>query len=223
MAGRIAQLSLFVVAGLIGVLLVGQLRSQARPIELSNLSPQELSGLVETLQQRNVELTNALAELREQVRDYERAEVQGQSTLELTSEELTRVRAFAGLEPVVGQGIAIRMTGPFDPTAVNDLVHELRNAGAEAIAIDGIRITGRSVAVLGTSAIEIDGRPLDETVEVLAVGYPTGLQSSIERPGGLKTYLEQSLDVTMSIETRRNLRLPATERDLAPTVAEPVE
>ena len=62
-----------------------------------------------------------------------------------------------------------------------------------------------------------------DTVEVLAVGYPTGLQSSIERPGGLKTYLEQSLDVTMSIETRRNLRLPATERDLAPTVAEPVE
>lgn len=223
MAGRIAQLSLFVVAGLIGVLLVGQLRSQARPIELSNLSPQELSGLVETLQQRNVELTNALAELREQVRDYERAEVQGQSTLELTREELTRVRAFAGLEPVVGQGIAITMTGPFDPTAVNDLVHELRNAGAEAISIDGIRITGRSVAVLGASAMEIDGRPLDETIEVLAIGYPTGLQSSIERPGGLKTYLEQSLDVTMSIETRRNLRLPATERDLAPTVAEPVE
>ena len=32
MARRVAQLSLFVVALIIGVLLVGQLRSQARPI-----------------------------------------------------------------------------------------------------------------------------------------------------------------------------------------------
>ena len=47
--------------------------------------------------------------------------------------------------------------GSFDPIAVNDLIHELRNAGAEAIAVDDIRITAQSVAVLGTSAIEIDG------------------------------------------------------------------
>lgn len=43
MAARLAQLSLFTVALIIGVLLVGQLRSQARPIELSSLSAQELS------------------------------------------------------------------------------------------------------------------------------------------------------------------------------------
>ena len=35
MAARIAQVSLFAVALIIGLLLVGQLRSQARPIELS--------------------------------------------------------------------------------------------------------------------------------------------------------------------------------------------
>ena len=55
MAARIAQLSLFGVALIIGLLLVGQLRSQAGPIELSNLSAQELSELIEQLQAANVE------------------------------------------------------------------------------------------------------------------------------------------------------------------------
>jgi uncharacterized protein YlxW (UPF0749 family) len=169
MAARLAQLSLFAVALLIGVLLVGQLRSQARPLALSNLTAQELSTLIETLSVRNVELTEGLADLREQLRDYERAEVQGRSDLETTEEVLRRVAAFGGLLPVEGQGIEIVAEGSFDPIAVNDLIHELRNAGAEAIAVDDIRITAGSVAVLGTSAIEIDGVPIGATFEISAI------------------------------------------------------
>ena len=92
MAARIAQISLFAVALIIGILLVGQLRSQARPIELSSLSAQELSTLIETLSTRNVELGDGLADLREQIRDYERAEVEGQSDLAITEEALRRHR-----------------------------------------------------------------------------------------------------------------------------------
>jgi uncharacterized protein YlxW (UPF0749 family) len=223
MAGRLAQVSLFVVALLIGVLLVGQLRSQARPLELSSLSAQELSGLVQTLSARNVDYSDALADLREQIRDYETAAVQGQSTLELAREELDRVSAFAGLLPVVGQGIEIRIEGSFDATAINDLLHELRNAGAEAISIDGARVTAQSVATLGTSDIEIDGVALGGSVELLAIGSPEGLQSAMVRPGGILTLLQQSVDATFTIEQRQNLRLPATERDLAPQAGQPVE
>lgn len=223
MAGRIAQLSLFAVALLIGVLLVGQLRSQARPIELSSLSAQELSELIETLSARNVDFNDALADLREQVREYERAEAEGQSTIELTEEDLDRIRAFGGLLEVVGQGIAIAIEGSFDGVAINDLIHELRNAGAEAISVDGVRITANSVAVLGTSSIEIDGMALEGVVEILAIGSPDGLYSAMVRPGGILTVLEQSVDATFTIETRENLRLPATERDLTPTAGEPVE
>jgi uncharacterized protein YlxW (UPF0749 family) len=223
MAGRIAQVSLFAVALLIGVLLVGQLRSQARPIELSTLSAQELSALIETLSARNVDFSDALADLREQIRDYELAEVQGQSTLEITEEDLDRISAFGGLMPVVGQGIAIQIEGSFDPTAINDLLHELRNAGAEAIAVDSVRVTAGSVAVLGTSSIEIDGVPLSDLVGIHAIGSPDGLYSAMVRPGGILTLLEQSVDATFTIETRQDLRLPATERDLTPRAGRPVE
>lgn len=223
MAGRFAQLSLFAVAALIGILLVGQLRSQARPIELSSLSAQELSALVETLSGTNVDLSDALAGLREQIRDYERAEAQGQSALQLTEENLSALAAFAGLAPVIGQGILIEMEGAFDETAVNDIVHELRNAGAEAIAIDDVRITASSVATLQNAEIQIDGVALGGRIEIEAMGSPEGLRSAIERPGGIKSLLAQSASVTLRVSERDNLRLPATQRDLTPTSARPVE
>jgi uncharacterized protein YlxW (UPF0749 family) len=223
MAQRIAQLSLFAVAIVIGVLLVGQLRSQARPIELSSLSAQELSALIETLSARNVELGDALADLREQIRSYEVATVQGQSTLDLTAREVETISAFAGLQAVEGQGIILTIDGSFDPTAVNDIIYELRGAGAEAIAVDDIRITARSVAVLGAGTIDIDGRSMGRTIEIRAIGSPEGLQNALIRPGGILTLLEQSVNAQTQIELATELVVPATERDLSPQTAQPVE
>ena len=223
MAARLAQISLFIVALVIGILLVGQLRSQARPIELSSLSAQELSTLIETLSARNVELSDGLANLREQIRDYERAELQGQSTLELTEEQVEELAAFAGMRAVEGQGISIEIDGSFDPTAVNDLIYELRNAGAEAIAVHDVRITARSVAVLGTGAIEIDGVALGRSFTLSAIGSPSGLRAAIERPGGILTLLGQSIDAVFTVEERTSLLVPGTQRDLTPQVAQSVE
>ncbi len=223
MAARVAQVSLFGVAIIIGLLLVGQLRSQARPIELSNLSAQELAELIETLNASNVELNDGLDELRAQIRDYESAAVQGQSDITISQEVLLGISALGGLAGVEGQGIRITAEGSFDPIAVNDLIHELRNAGAEAIAVDEIRITSRSVAVLGTSAIEIDGVPIGPSFEISAIGSPDGLQAAIERPGGILSLYEQSIDARFSVSQVDRLVLPPTERNLVPAAASPVE
>jgi uncharacterized protein YlxW (UPF0749 family) len=223
MAARVAQLSLFGVALIIGLLLVGQLRSQARPIELSNLSAQELAELIETLNASNVELSDGLDELRAEIRDYESAAVQGQSDTAISEEVLLRISAIGGLVGMEGQGIEITAEGSFDPIAVNDLIHELRNAGAEAIAIDDIRITARSVAVLGTSAIEIDGVAIGPSFEIRAIGSPDGLQAAIERPGGILSLYEQSIDARFTVSQVDRLILPPTDRDLAPAAARPVE
>ena len=223
MAHRVAQLSLFGVAVLIGALLVGQLRSQARPIALGNLTPQELSTLIETLSARNTELRDGLADLRDQISDYERAASEGQSSLAIGEEDLLRVRAFGGLGAVQGQGVVVEGEGSFDPTAVNDIIQELRNAGADAIAIDEIRITARSVAVLGTSAIEIDGVPIGRAFTVTAIGSPGGLTTAMTREGGLLQLLEQSIQARFTIREDRSLVVPATQRDLTPTAARAVE
>lgn len=223
MHSRVAQLSLFAVAALIGVLLVGQLRSQARPIELSSLSADDLSALVDQLLTRNGELQDGLRLLRDQVHDYELAESLGQSGQDQTEQELLRIRAFGGLAAVEGQGVHIGVDGFLDYIAVNDLINELRNAGAEAIAIDAVRITASSVAVQGADAIEIDGTEITSPFTIDAIGSPDGLLSTLDRPGGIKAQLEQSVAATIVIEQRQLIDIPATERNLSPQVAQPVE
>jgi uncharacterized protein YlxW (UPF0749 family) len=223
MRSRAAQLSLFGVALLIGVLLVGQLRSQARPTEISSLSAPELSLLIETLSARNRELRGGLADLRETLREYRVAGSQGQSALSVTTEDLRRITAFAGLGRVQGQGILLEVAGQLDAIALNDLLNELRNAGAEALAIDAVRITDRSVAVQGPTALLVDSVQVGERFVVRAIGSPQGLQTAIQRPGGIIAQLQQFIQASITVTASDDITLPATNRSLAPQVAQPVE
>lgn len=219
-----AQLSLAAVAAIVGMLLIGQLRSQAPAIELSSLTAQELSDLISTLESVNSQLDNELAAVRQQVDRIQRRAVEGESDLLPAREEAVRLSAFAGMEAVEGQGIVLEIEAPiFEPTNVTDLIHELRAAGAEAIAIDDIRITASSVPVQGTAAIEIDGVEIASAFTVTALGSPDGLKSALERPGGMLQLLELSIEATYRIETRQHVTIPATQRDLSPQVAQPVE
>ena len=220
MSRRAAQLSLFAVALLIGVLLVGQLRSQARPTEISSLPAQELSQLIETLSERNRELRTGLADLRETLREYRVAGSQGQSALEVSREDLRRITAFGGLAAVEGQGIVLDVEGALDAIALNDLINELRNAAAEAIAVDDVRITHRSVAVQGPRSLMIDGVEVGERFTITAIGDPDGLLTAMERPGGIIAQLEQFIQATIVARQSESIRVPASGADLLPSVAE---
>lgn len=223
MASRAAQVSLAVVLLFIGLLLVGQLRSQARPTELTQLSSQDLSTLIETLSDRNRELRSGLSDVNEQLREYRAAEAQGESALGVSREDLRRITAFSGEAPVEGQGIVLNATGDLDAIALNDLLNELRNAGAEALAVDGVRITAGSVCVQGSSSLEIDSVAIGQTFTMRAVGDPNGLLAALERPGGIISQLKLFVHATIDVTQSQQVLIPATQRSLAPTVAKPVD
>jgi len=223
MGTRVAQLSMVAVAVLIGMLGVGQLRSQARPAEISSLSAQELSTLVETLTTSNRQLRAGLADIREQVREYRLSGSQGESALQVGREDLRRITAFAGLAGVQGQGIVMTVEGDLDAIALNDLVNELRNAGAEAIAVDDVRITAGSVVVQGPISLEVDGAEVAERFVLRAIGSPDGLLGAMERPGGIISQLKLFIRATIEIRQAESVQLPATAMSLLPEAGEPME
>jgi len=218
-----AQVSLFVVALLIGVLGVGQLNSQARPTEISSLSAQELSTLIETLTARNRELRTGLADIREQLREYEVSGPQGQSALQVSREDLRRITAFGGLAAVDGQGIVMEVDGSLDAIALNDLINELRNAGAEAIAVDEVRITARSVAIEGPRSLQVDGVDIGRRFSLRAIGSPDGLLSAMQRPGGIISQLKLFISATILISQAEAVDLPASEVSQLPVTGKPIE
>ena len=223
MSGLGARVSFLLVAMLIGVLAVGQLNAHARPNEVSSLSAQEVSTLIETLTARNRELQAGLADIREQLREYEVSGPQSQSALEVSREDLRRITAFGGLAAVDGQGIEMNVDGGLDPIALNDLVNELRNAGAEAIAVDAVRLTARSVAVQGPSTLQVDGVDIGRRFTLSAIGSPDGLLGAMQRPGGIISQLKLFISATIQIRQVESLELPATALSLLPKVGKPIE
>ncbi|HET9498029.1 MAG TPA: DUF881 domain-containing protein [Candidatus Limnocylindria bacterium] len=223
MSTPLARFSLALIAFVIGLALVAQFRSQARPTELTSLPVAELSTRIQTLSDANGQLRTALAEQRSLLAEYQAAGAQGSSALDVSREELRRIRAYSGLAPVEGQGIILRVSGALDAIALNDLVNELRNAGAEALAVDETRLTARSVVVEGPRTLEIDGAPIGRTFTLGAIGDPDGLVAALQRPGGIVAQLEQFVSATITITQTDTLRLPATAADLVPEAANPVE
>jgi len=219
----VAQVSLALIALLIGITLVAQFRSQARPAALSSLPVAELSTRIQTLSDANGQLRTALAEQRDLLEEYQAAGAQGFSALDVSREEVRRIRAFGGLSAVEGQGIVVRVSGSLDAIAVNDLLNELRNAGAEALSLDDVRVTASSVVVQGARTLEIDTVAIGRTFRLLAIGDADGLVAALQRPGGIVTQLEQFVRATITVSPSEALQLPATARDLVPRAAVPVE
>ena len=96
-----------------------------------------------------------------------------------------RVRAYAGLDPVAGPGVTISIDGPIDGPGVEELINELRNAGAEAIAVGPVRVVPGVVVTGAPGAAAVDGVPLEDGFEVAAIGAPDKLTGSLTRSGGV--------------------------------------
>ncbi len=141
----------------------------------------------------------------------------------MSQEDLRRITAFAGVGGVDGQGILVTVDGSLDAIALNDLVNELRNAGAEAIAVNDVRLTASSVAVQGPRSLEVDGIDVGERFTLRAIGSPEGLKSAIERPGGIISQLKLVISATITIQPLQSMELPATNRSLLPVTGKPVE
>jgi len=140
---------------------------------------------VKTAQKRTDELQVQSDRLRQEVR------VQQQAALGGSAAELARVReqeAASGLAPVTGSGVVVRLAdapAPIDPTTgkpssaevsrvldvdLQAVVNGLWAADAEAISINGQRLTATSTIRTAGNAVLVDFRPVTSPYEVSAIG-----------------------------------------------------
>jgi len=219
---RRSSLTVMAVAALLGLLLVVQFRAQSAGTGLDNLSAQELTVLVANLNTRNDELRTEVATLDQESQTLSSGQANGATTLGQLQLDLARVRGWAGLTAVTGPGIQITVSGPIAGGAIEDLLNELRNAGAEAMAIESVRVVSGTVVFGPPGAVLLGGRTLDDPFEISAIGNSETLVGSLTRAGGIvaqlgATYPEAQLTVTPV----DNLLIPATNLPLVPTHGHP--
>ena len=222
MRKRSAQLALTAVLFILGVLVVAQFRSQAADPGLSALSVSELTELVANVTTRNNQLREEIATLERQRETVAGAVSRGDTSSTQIRSDLNRVLGWSGVLPVTGSGIRITVNGPLPGDAVELLLNELRNAGAEAAAIGGVRIVPGVVATGPAGAVVVRGVPLGNPAVLTAVGQPQVLAGSLGRAGGPIAQLNARFpDVVIAVVAVDLVTVPATDRDLTPQLARP--
>ncbi|MBA2952665.1 DUF881 domain-containing protein [Nocardioides sp. MAH-18] len=109
-----------------------------------------------------------------------------------TDNRRDRLAAQTGFGPVSGPGVEITVDDAPGGAAVHDedltlLVNGLWQAGAEAIAINGKRLTARSAIRNAGAAINVNGAPLSPPYVVSAIGDDRTLQADLlETTTGLR-------------------------------------
>lgn len=217
-----SQLTIAAVALVLGLLVVVQLRSQSGPGGLAQLSSQDLTVLVANLNARNDQLRREASSLERELGTLNQNSARGEVSVDDIRAELGRIRAYAGLDPVGGPGVTISISGPIDGSGVEELINELRNAGAEAIGAAGIRVVTGVVVTGPPGEAEIDGHRLGDTFELAAIGAPDKLTGSLTRSGGIIAQLaatEPAVVVTVTPIDR--IELSATTHDLVPAHGHP--
>ncbi len=216
------QLTIAAVAFVLGLLVVIQLRAQAGGAGLAALDTQDLTVFVASVNQRNDQLRREIATLERELATLTSNQDRGDASVDEIRADLRRVRAYAGLDPVTGPGVTITVTGPIDGPGLEDLVNELRDAGAEAMASGGVRLVPGVVAVGAPGAASLDGADLGDTFTLDAIGASEQLTGSLTRSGGVIAQLAATQpDVVITVTPMERLELPATERTLVPVHAHP--
>ena len=120
-----------------------------------------------------------------------------------------------GLSEVTGPGVIITLsdskTDSIDPV-VHDMdilmiVNELKNAGAEAIAINGQRVVPTTAIICGGNIVMINGERIGAPFIIEAIGQPDTL-ANLSRPNGYLSILRQDYGIGVDLRKVTEMTLP---------------
>lgn len=146
-------------------------------------------------------LSEELRRAEKKLEDVRTSATQNDTTASAKEEELKKNNTLLGLTNVTGSGIVIELEDGNNPIFVIDnpsdllihnddlmsLLNELRNAGAEAVEINGQRVTTNSAITCEGNIIKINGEKIGSPFTIKAIGSQALLYGSVMRSG---SYLE---------------------------------
>ncbi len=209
-----------------------QQRRVKEPTEMGDLRVQ-----LKSIESERNKMSTELQEARTRLVEMEKAFSDGQNVTRTTREEIERARLEAGLMPLKGQGVTVRLTDSTRKPSPDDdpyfyivhdvdlqaLVNELWASGAEAVAINDQRMVARSSIRCVGPTILVNAVRLAPPYEVVAIGKADDLYTALNMPGGFL----QSMDMqrTMGVEAKitksDELEIPAFNGSLVFRYAKP--
>jgi uncharacterized protein YlxW (UPF0749 family) len=206
----------------LGILIAAQIRAETHQRQTA-ADGNEQALLLSELAEVNMRLRAEIESLKAQQTAYEAdSRVVG---LEELVAELNRVRVWNGTIEVSGPGVDLLIDGPLSALDLQDTLNELRNAGAEAIALNDQRVVVSSVIVIdGKGRPVLDGYPLERPYRFSAIGDPDTLETALLRSGGvLALFRRAHTNLVVQVSKRPRLTLAVYRPRAKIQFAQPAE
>jgi len=187
--------------------LIDRIKDEQDQVAASQEQVEDLGADVEVLRESSLLLTNDVAAVEEQV-----------ETLQMST----------GTVPVSGPGVRITVddapsgaaSGQIRDTDLQLLANGLWQAGAEAVAVGGQRLTTRSAIRTAGQAITVNYRSLSPPYVVTAIGDPATLPAELleTSAGQAFTDLRANFGVVFELETQESMTLPGRPLGVTPAL-----
>lgn len=207
------QIVIAVLCGLLGFFAVVQVRLQADDNNLRSARQSDLIRILDDLNDRSERLDIETRDL-----EQRRSELQSgsdRSKAALTEAESRRavLGILAGTVPARGPGILLRIPDPaqkVDAAVLLDTLQELRDAGAEAVQINDVRVVASTDFLdAAPGSVQIGGQLVAAPYLFKVIGDPDTLDPALRIPGGVFAVLADR-GSTPTVETRRQVTVDAT-------------
>lgn len=219
--------ALALACGLLGFVLITQLRAtETLGTQLEGEREEDLATILANLSAENDRLQSELTDLRLTLLAFEESAERDGLALRNLERRLEDFSILAGVVAAEGEGIVLTITDPrstLGPEHMVDAVQELRDAGAEAIDVNGVRLVVSSAFTMRNNHLLVDGRPVTAPFRMAAIGPAETMARALSIPNGVIDTLERAGEgVFATAESRAELTVPA-RGDPAPFVfGEPV-
>jgi uncharacterized protein YlxW (UPF0749 family) len=164
------------------------------------------------IEKKNIDLQVELSKKQQKLLEIEGNIAEDEENLDTLAKEAENLRMILGKVKVQGEGIAVSLAdGKYNPENGNvnnylvhehqvlSVVNELYISGAEAVAINGKRLTSNSYIVCTGPVITVDGEQFPAPFVISAIGDSNTLEQALNIQGGVKEQLVNN-NVIVKIE-----------------------
>ncbi len=182
------------VLGLVAFLAVVQVRLNLADDGYANARREDLIAILDGLGQSTRRLESEISELQQRKGALSSGADRAENARAQAEEQIRVLGILAGTLPAEGPGVRITMTDPdgkVESSNLLDAIEELRDAGAEAIQINGrVRVVASTAFVDDPPGVRVNGTRVEPPYVIEAIGDSHNLSEAANFPGGLVSEIE---------------------------------
>jgi len=183
----LANLLITVLAVLLGFAIAAQVH-QTQVQGLENLREDDLVRILDTVNQDGTRLEQEISALQASRDRLQSGATSREEAVAAAQDRAARLGILTGTVAAQGPGMTLTINDPSHKVTAPlllDTVQELRDAGAEAIEVNDVRVVADTYFTDGDAGIEVSGRPIQAPYVFVAIGDSQTLASAMDIPGGV--------------------------------------